>query len=292
MKYDKKVPPKYIYKYYSNLDFALDVLCNDRVYLNIPTQFNDIFDSGLIINDQFFKDQLYTEEWGMLLKKRVSDKTKKVLAEIKNQTITLLDLFKILKNNNVSNEEIVKIRSFFDRINGSRGDAEYSVITIKGLELKRSYGITCFSAISDSILMWAHYGNHLNGVCLCFDTEENKLSNVKAINYSKDRVYSSREDRFFLKSADWQYEQEWRYLTYGNEEYITNVKCVKIIFGINVGIRTINGKKSKGKVLYDLAKEKGIEIFFAYPDKEKFKINIEKKKIMNIRSFNKIEPIF
>ena len=44
--------PKYLYKYFRNLDYAYDVLSNQRVHFELPSEYNDIFDSAMIANDK------------------------------------------------------------------------------------------------------------------------------------------------------------------------------------------------------------------------------------------------
>ena len=93
--------------------------------------------------------------------------------------------------------------------------------------VRRTTGVTCFSESNDSLLMWSHYAQNHQGICveyelLRFNSELN-FSPVPVI-YSKNRVCLTSVDMnsvetssvsFFVgnltsKSPEWSYENEWR----------------------------------------------------------------------------------
>lgn len=92
-------------------------------------------------------------------------------------------------------------------------------------------GWCCFSEKNDDILMWSHYGNSHQGVCLEFDTtsssffSDNKQGVIK-VRYSDvypllelTEVVASRGKVPLLrrllgtKSSHWSYEAEWRMIS-------------------------------------------------------------------------------
>lgn len=86
-------------------------------------------------------------------------------------------------------------------------------------ELSRHHGIICFSESWRSPVMWAHYANSHQGVCLGFDIS--KKIDIKKINYIKSQYKISIEEFYNLspeefcdilnsKHSDWAYERECR----------------------------------------------------------------------------------
>lgn len=95
------------------------------------------------------------------------------------------------------------------------------------IKFKKTFGVSCFSESSDSLLMWAHYANNHRGFCVEYDLMDmNKKLGFSAIPvvYSKDRTYldsleNLENDGYILevffnslisKSPEWKYEKEWR----------------------------------------------------------------------------------
>lgn len=83
--------------------------------------------------------------------------------------------------------------------------------------------------------MWAHYGNNYCGFVVGFHTVElarNILCSIGPVTYSdvipKYSFINSKEDvdfdLYFLKSTKWQHEQEFRFLTIGDDENVERVK--------------------------------------------------------------------
>ena len=88
----------------------------------------------------------------------------------------------------------------------------------------RTKGIICFSDNWKSPLMWAHYADKHNGVCLGFDLVQDHMQLVYPVSYSPDRLLRTLDhskallgiDEAFIydclttKFRDWSYEREFR----------------------------------------------------------------------------------
>lgn len=98
------------------------------------------------------------------------------------------------------------------------------------------HGVLCLSETPDNLLMWSHYADNHKGAVIEFIIDENdpfslfcidyvaKLSDAKfgKISYKKDRNYlgssstdntrSIREHYAFIKSKEWEYEKEHRFV--------------------------------------------------------------------------------
>lgn len=126
------------------------------------------------------------------------------------------------------------------------------------------YGITCFSKNNDNILMWAHYANKHQGICLGFDIDETDIHLEKFIDEKNKQLDESlshkllpieygdnrpefrfsgnnTEELLRTKSILWQYENEIRIMARSNEDMSFSkglyykASCLKkIILGANM----------------------------------------------------------
>lgn len=83
----------------------------------------------------------------------------------------------------------------------------------------KSIGVACLSAISDSILMWSHYGDQHRGVVIGFDSDLLSDEWIE-VNYVPERFevpFDFESDEYNLikklagqKYENWKYEKEYR----------------------------------------------------------------------------------
>ncbi|MBN1460109.1 MAG: DUF2971 domain-containing protein [Armatimonadetes bacterium] len=82
------------------------------------------------------------------------------------------------------------------------------------------WGVSCFSAIADSLLMWSHYAGGHTGICLEFDTRFAPFSHAHQVTYSDMPSHSvvdiiggktgALEPMILTKASCWSYQREWR----------------------------------------------------------------------------------
>lgn len=80
------------------------------------------------------------------------------------------------------------------------------------------FGLICFSDNWKSPVMWAHYANKHEGVCLGFDVHENYLGNVQYIDSRLLCPVSAKledsnkfiDEMLYHKAQEWSYERELR----------------------------------------------------------------------------------
>ena len=115
-------------------------------------------------------------------------------------------------------------RPYFTDLPSNRQDEFYKLHNIAG--------ILSLSKIQDNLLMWAHYAEGHTGFVLMLDGSHNFFKGDRAlhgfarpepIEYKYQlpclRVEETSENPvmskiFFVKSLDWKYEKEWRYLKF------------------------------------------------------------------------------
>lgn len=119
---------------------------------------------------------------------------------------------------NISENEIQR------RANAFRSNPEFLIRKMKKVSLaieatiKERYRVYCLSSKLDSELMWAHYSNKHQGICLEFDAGNELFSQALKLSYQEDyppfdlTTETEDENRMPLttKSAAWNYEDEYR----------------------------------------------------------------------------------
>jgi hypothetical protein len=144
--------------------------------------------------------------------------------------------------------------------------------------------ITCFSLDNLNQLMWAHYADKHQGVCLVFDLKLNESPfidityeklNFGVVNYETSNKLNYLEDKYTTintllnsKSKDWEYESEFRISAMINEDcYRFNPEFLQgVIFGLKFPKEEIPHFISKCKqngfegLVYQKVERNGLEI--------------------------------
>lgn len=192
------IRPSVLYKYYpahdeKRLGFLKTLLVDNQLYVGTAPGFNDPFDCRIDLRwDLSEEDSRRVLEW-MHEQRGYSKAERQVRMERATRTGW---------HRNADNQ-----RSIVDAMQ-KRFD---------------STGVTCFSEVRDSPLMWAHYAASHVGVCVGFDAQVLIALGARPVQYVNERVYlpppplSSLEQQVtnsILRKADyWSYEREWRLLT-------------------------------------------------------------------------------
>ncbi|HIH74564.1 MAG TPA: DUF2971 domain-containing protein [Methanosarcina sp.] len=172
----------------------------------------------------------------------------------------------------------------------------------------------CLSTRNDSALMWSHYANNHTGVCLCFKptkslcadsrsgeineiyrltfgTELAELMEVKykdgcpgevnILNMDRIKVGEQILECFLTKDSEWEYEKEYRMLSfkkYFHGEYVKKYEKNElegIIFGLKI-------KRSDAQEIYDrvyeqyINEKKKVKFYRVKCIKDKYAMEIER----------------
>ncbi|MBL4754081.1 MAG: DUF2971 domain-containing protein [Flavobacteriales bacterium] len=220
------IPSGPIHKY-ADFETAYNILNSSSFKFTCPLDFNDPFDCNLEVLD--FSPTKESEELVRESIKRIPQGTE----ELKESVVTeILD----------SPEEFRKMYR--------------QIIKAK---IKRS-GVTCFSKSYENTLMWSHYANKHQGVCLEFNSEldiDNILKTqqvgifvnvdyepVDKINYNENKVDATVQ-LFSHKSADWKYEEEVRLVVINQKDTVQFTKefLTGVIFGCRMEAEQIDELK-------------------------------------------------
>ncbi|NAS12247.1 DUF2971 domain-containing protein [Poritiphilus flavus] len=237
--FGKNISNKTLYKY-TSLEVGIEnILLNGTLKFSHPSIFNDPFDC----NEKLLKIRLTKEE------KR--------------------ELFNSIKPKIPSDFR----RTVWDQINDQNKYEEYNKIN------RDRFKISCFSEVSDEILMWSHYAEKHSGICIGFKFNANILNQfvlapVKYISELKPLDGNAPLNRVIYywlttKSERWEYEKEVRAIakTKNNE----NAELIKfdlayvseIIFGCNISQSSLElaiNRLEKSMMNYNLISIKKMEI--------------------------------
>ncbi|MBN2260005.1 MAG: DUF2971 domain-containing protein [Clostridiales bacterium] len=135
---------------------------------------------------------------------------------------------------------------------------------VKGL-IQNNYGVCCFSENYDNLLMWSHYADKHEGICLGFDADlKDKFFEIPLIvkypetypivNYFENYLNKATpivQFHFATKSKDWSYENELRIVKdIGQHDKIRG----EINFNKDIVKEVIFGYKTKPKKIDKIVK--------------------------------------
>lgn len=236
----------------SEINYSIEALESNEVYLSSPTDFDDVFDSEIYVPWPEFEafrlskyakwskcnitEDMSTEEIGTILVQRLNDiyaATGKLesafdmngLGELEQGRITAFVLNLQIEIKNEGRIDTAIHRAIIREYN------EFST----GLQQK--FRVACFTTTPSSQLMWGgSYANEHKGFCLEYTVTANKeyediIHNIRPVVYCKTRrpvtkalldAYDKNWNSSALwdlylngalrKSIDWAYQNEWRLL--------------------------------------------------------------------------------
>jgi hypothetical protein len=171
---------------------------------------------------------------------------------------------------------IKKIKFDNDRI------SQYVENAVQSLaNFRHTMKTSCFSAVNDSLLMWAHYARSHQGCCIEYDIEPLRPTdpirrNLYPVIYSNDlfdltsyvvSLAASEDENFnhvlpllsvLHKSDDWSYEKEWRLVRFYPGIFLDKTQAVPRPSKLFLGSRTSG--LDKDKIVATCSKH-GIEVW-------------------------------
>lgn len=256
-----------LYKYYSNYDYAADAIVNQRVHLEYPQDYNDVYDSMMRVTSGEILKSLYNLR--KYLCKNLKAKTDPKYHQLLNSWAD------IDPDNHASIHNFLEYACNQDKtIDRKELLAQcINAVTDQGLIRPQNVKVSCFSERKDSLLMWAYYAGNYSGVCLEFDAKSDPMLNkyCSKVQYShtifSDENPDSRfDDNYFIKSYEWSHEQEWRLVTRTDEEYFPTKTLSSIILGVRIPQEQLERFVKLG-VEYDIG------VYLMMPDKQNFRLN-------------------
>lgn len=236
-----------------------DVLSDNRIYCSNPVDFNDPWDMKPLVK------KLDTEQE-------------------RNEYIEYLR--KIMIENNISQDVIER------SLNSSWVDymAEESAKS-KWQAFEECFRVYCLTPKPDNLLMWSHYANKHQGICLEFDTDNQIFGSAWKVEYHNEYPYHSWKSDFDIiklaltKAKCWEYEEEYRLLpktetankTFQQEQFMLVNESNKLTFPSDALKSIIVGCKANydeiKKTIHALRPE--LQVKRAIMQHNRYGINIE-----------------
>jgi hypothetical protein len=246
--------PPILYKYISwDNEHHKKILTENEIFFSSPSNFNDPFDSSISVHKEDI-EQIDDDKALEICRIHIKQKYPNLSEEEVNDTANK----RYDKNLKYDHENII----FAHKI---QQDASYE-----------NFGIFSLSEIPHNILMWSHYANSHRGICIGFSTSilkscfhesslENRFSIMpRKVEYRTDRpkfeplveAPINFYNQFSVKSIDWQYEKEWRYILLDRTNYKVKIPqeaiCTIILGGRisrNHRLEIIEILRSRGKII-------------------------------------------
>lgn len=219
------LPEFKLYKYFPNIytvtkegkeiNYSIEALKNNEVYLNNATNFDDCFDCVIDINyEKFCNIRLnkYCEYFNLSTKMHENDN--KFLKEKISSYLT--EMLFSRKENDIYNEitddlKKLKVRWFVKKFLEKYLPTKDSIISIDSIladehseftEKLSEFRITCFSTSPYLNRMWSEYANKNKGFCVEYDIDLNNTGISKDIYYNLFPVIyaQKRSDASFLST--------------------------------------------------------------------------------------------
>ncbi|HEY1926618.1 MAG TPA: DUF2971 domain-containing protein [Caulobacteraceae bacterium] len=243
----RKTPPFRLYKYRPFSNRSLEMLVEDRLFFADPTTFNDPLDSKPTLVTDVDAAALETI-LDRLMEQRLLAELSAAAKTMKYRGPKTLDHIARQSRQAIS-RELAEIR--YNATNPEYGDEDplqYLLGQYVELELLRRYdkGIVSFAERETCPLMWSHYGDQHNGICLGYSAPADAV--LHKVRYGGDRTVAASligpmldgnalaqhqvdEAVLLRKSADWRYEQEWR-LIGPRGAHNSPLELEEVVFGL------------------------------------------------------------
>lgn len=283
--------PDLLFRYQSCKQENFDLLEQDHFWLSDPVDFNDPFDCALkgeifaSKNDEAFASSIAIElakqpEFTDLINVEQIEKIKSSDTPYE----TLLGILKYNKEDaaNLSREMFDMFRSRSEKVIGELSD-----------KIRRTFKVCSLSEVSDSILMWSHYGRSHTGYCVAYSLKEPDVRTKILPRLLEPVIYQpalfdasayfhrTASSPFFLnqaatiKSEEWAYEREWRIIFSGdvmkNENVCNAPKPSYILLGAKM-------KTEDKKKVTDICEKRGIPTIQMGVSRTGFKLIQEQNK--------------
>ena len=261
-----------LYRYRNNIDYIVDEIKNEHIFLSDLDSLNDPFDSSYA----FSLDEAIVEEfpfeylWKTCYFLMDYDwyKSFESFSDIENtEKITLKDfslLVEKIAKRHGNTYPAMAVRKNYWKLCNSR------------ISRRKILGrVACFSERWNSIPMWSYYADSHRGCCFKYDLDLLDTNDVVQMNirnsiykvwYSNKR-FTDGQGSFspFMKDESWSHEQEWRIFREYGHEFLFFPCLSEIYLGIDFDPEKIDSIIEAIKYT-----AKSIKIFILHPCQEEY----------------------
>jgi hypothetical protein len=221
--------PRRLYKYRAFSDRALEALIVDQIFFADPRTFNDPLDTKPSLDADIDTDALAVV-LARLVERRVTAEMRTAAKTLKTKEPATARYIEAQSRQHAE-QIIADIR--YQATNPEYDDTEDPARLLFGLciedELQKldGKGIFCLAKRADCPLMWSHYGDQHNGVCIGYSVPARAAGDLYQVSYGGSRLIAASTVAAMLdgndaarravkdavlakKACPWCYEHEWR----------------------------------------------------------------------------------
>lgn len=229
-----------LYRYRGNIEYIVDEIENDHIYMAPLDELNDPFDSSCAITFEDLCQSTYPIMYFHLSSYFLDGKPwyaelDRYIRNLPDNQVTLLEYSEIassfLKGLKVNIKPLTICQAYYQKC------------LRKPTQKRRLGKVASFSETWESIPMWSYYANSHKGVCMKYDfsaldteniVHKNICSALQKVWYSEQRFLDSNGAFTpFVKSLQWAHEQEWRLFREDEEKYLSIPCLTEIYLGID-----------------------------------------------------------
>ena len=269
-----------LYKYRPFNGEVLDTLLFDRLFFSDPSNFNDPLDTKPSLNCD-----ISTEDLEHVLSDLIRQRTRaEMVAAAK--TLNFSDPKKLdhieRHSSTLSHGALADIRENANNPAYEFPDPKRFLLahSIEAELLRRfDKGIVSFATSDVYPLMWSHYGDQHNGICVGYSIRNEAVQSLYEVKYGDTRTVNARDIQamlagddearcrvdeavFVRKAAAWEYEREWRLI--GNrglqdlplelEEVVFGLRCPD---AVKFTLAKVLSKRSRSIKFFDVFHQSG-----------------------------------
>lgn len=223
--------PKTFFRYRAFSASTLSLLCEDKAYFSHPGNFNDPLDCSPTLNCDSSNEEL-RNLLEFFIRKRVEAQVVSHLNEagVKGDGVTKYAQRRAFRETKRNLADIAYHATNPDYDRSIEGNESWLLLCAIEDELHRWYerGVCCFSTSYSNPLLWSHYGDQHQGICVGYTAERNPVPELHRVVYGGSRAINTstlcaaflRENRnaaaevdrdvLLRKARGWKYESEWR----------------------------------------------------------------------------------
>ncbi|MES2353115.1 MAG: DUF2971 domain-containing protein [Pseudomonadota bacterium] len=223
--------PKTFYRYRAFSTTTLDSLCYDTLFFSHPGAFNDPLDCSPTLSCDSNNDDL-RKLLAFFFSKRVSSEVLSHLSHARIRGNTASEHATKRARRETENElaNIAYNATNPDYEGALEENESWLLMQAIECELRRWYerGVCCFSTSYSNPLLWSHYGDQHQGICIGYSTKRNPVPQLQKVIYGGSRAIRTSilcdaflhnaekamvdldRDVLLRKASGWKYESEWR----------------------------------------------------------------------------------
>jgi hypothetical protein len=223
--------PRFINKYRACNQSALSNLETDSVWLSATTAYNDPFDSAIALSFAHLSESTFSMDTAPYADKLKASLTDAQIAEVKASPKPLEVLASIVleKDGRIPADEIEGAKKL---LQNAVEHVSRPILEVARKFIQARTVLCSFSEVHDSIIMWGHYSDGHQGICIQYDINglhpdkrqflwpviySNELFDATKYIVAAIRNISAFNNLFptvaaLYKSPEWAYEKEWRFL--------------------------------------------------------------------------------